>query len=222
VLAVGRQATLRSANVSIDSAAATCILFSGPQNEQMPAQGRQWYETEYCLNPASGAIRTWSPAPGIYVAYNYANAIAFHGRTLPGAIKVTVNGGTVLEAQMTSMIDASPNDLSPYTPTSQMTAQGPATVGGLPMRFPLIMWDNNLAEGSVVQPTIVHVTLDPGGKVLEAEPLQTSAVSQRALAAVLNTNFESRPQPAGASPLLREAFINVQFRPPAAFQAAGQ
>jgi hypothetical protein len=92
----------------------------------------------------------------------------------------------------------------------------------LPMRFPLIMWDNNLAEGSVVQPTIVHVTLDPGGKVLEAEPLQTSAVSQRALAAVLNTNFESRPQPAGASPLLREAFINVQFRPPAAFQAAGQ
>jgi hypothetical protein len=156
------------------------------------------------------------------VAYNYANAVAFHGRTLPGAIKVTVNGGTVLEAQMTSMTDASPNDLSPYTPTSQMTAQGPATVGGLPVRFPLIMVDGNLGEGSVVQPTIVHVTLDPSGKVLEAEPLQTSAVSERALAAVLNANFGSRPQPAGASPLLSEAFINVQFRPPASLQAAGQ
>jgi hypothetical protein len=37
VLAVGRQATLRSANVSIEGAAATCILFSGPHNEQTPA-----------------------------------------------------------------------------------------------------------------------------------------------------------------------------------------
>jgi hypothetical protein len=214
-----RQRTLRSATASIQGVQATCILLSAGWNEQTPAPGRQWYEAEYCINPASGAVQIWSPAPGIYVVYNYANAIAFHGRTLPGGIMVSESGATVIDAQVTSMTDANPGDLSLYTPTAQMAAQGPAIVANLIERFPLIFGESDIAPEAVVQPTIVHATIDQNGKVLEAEALQSSAMSARALAAVINTKFGQRPQPAGASPLLSEVFINVQFRPGGPMQA---
>ena len=38
-------------------------------------------------------------APGIYAAYDYANALHFHGQTLPSGIVVTEAGKTVIQAQ---------------------------------------------------------------------------------------------------------------------------
>lgn len=221
----GRQMTLRTVNATWQGAAVTCILLSATRAQDTAAQGRQWYETEYCLNPQSGAIQIWSEAPGIYAIYNYANALSFHGRTLPGSITITENGKTVAEAQLTSITDADPSNLSLYTPTSQMESEGPAMVGELPQRFPLMQFDAQSAPGqqpAMVQPTIIHVTIDARGKVLESEALQTSAVSERALTAVLQAEFGVSAQPAQSSPVLREAFINVQFRPAPAMANGGQ
>ena len=42
----------------------------------------------YCVDPKTGELQTYSIAPGIYSAYDYTNALAFHGQTLPRRIAV--------------------------------------------------------------------------------------------------------------------------------------
>ena len=209
----GRRLTIRSAAVSWNGAAITCILTSAGANAQVPEHGRQWYESEYCIDPATSALRVLSVAPGMYVAYDYANGHQFHGRLLPGKITVTENGAVTLEAQITSVADADPANLAIYTPTAQMIAQGAAPVLQAAERFPMILRSPDTAGSALVQPVIIHATLDQSGKILEVEALPSNAFTARALTAVMQRSFGARSAPAGASPYLREAFINVQFRP---------
>jgi hypothetical protein len=157
-------------------------------------------------------LQIFSQAPGIYIAYDYANALKFHNHMLPGKITVSENGNNVIEAQLTSIADADPSNLSLYVPTTEMTAHGPAPVSDVPERFPMFFPAAN-ASDSNVQPTIVHVTIDPNGNVQEIEALQHTSVSDQALALMKSRRYPASPQPAGASPRLREAFVNVQFRP---------
>lgn len=208
----GSRLTLRSASVSLDGTPLTCILTSSGANQQVPANGRQWYENEYCIDPATSTLRISSIAPGMYVTYDYANGHKFHDHLLPGKIAITEGGSTVLEAQINSVTDADPSNLTIYTPTAQMTAQGAAPVMEIPERFPQFF---AAPAGSLtaIQPVIVHATLNQQGRILEIEALQSNAYTAAALRMVMQQTFAGRPLPAGASPHLREAFINVQFRP---------
>jgi hypothetical protein len=206
-----RKATIRTANVEWKGAQITCIMMSAEANAQTPATGRQWYETEYCIDPATGLLNIYSKAPGIYTVYDYANALSFHGLVLPGNITITENGTTVLAAQLTSIADTDPSNTSPFTPTSQMIAQGPATALQLPTRFPLP--GPGAAPGPAIQPVIVHAVIDAKGKVRESEVLQTSSVSAAALNFVTGMKFPAEATASGASPTEREAYINVRFRP---------
>ena len=43
---------------------------------------RQWVETEFCIDPEWALLHSWSVAPGIYVNYDYTDAIQYHGHTL--------------------------------------------------------------------------------------------------------------------------------------------
>jgi hypothetical protein len=206
-----RRETLRTATVSWKGSQITCILTSAQGNPQVPAVGRQWYETEYCIDPASGLLDIYSIAPGIYTVYDYTSALQFHGRVLPGKISVSENGTTVLEAQLTGIADTDPSNTSPFTPTAQMIAQGPATALGSPARFPLP--GPAPSPGRYMQPVIVHAIIDEQGNVRESEVLQSSSVSEAALDFVSKMKQGQMPQASGASPIEREAFINVQFRP---------
>lgn len=206
-----RKATIRTTNVDWKGAQITCIMMSAAGNAQTPATGRQWYETEYCIDPATGLLDIYSKAPGIYTLYDYTNALSFHGRVLPGSITITENGTTVLAAQLTSIADTDPSNTSPFTPTAQMIAQGPATAVQLPIRFPLP--GPGPAPGAAIQPVIVHAVIDAKGNVRESEVLQTSAVSAAALDFVTGMKFPSETAASGASPTEREAYINVRFQP---------
>jgi hypothetical protein len=206
-----RRATIRTANVEWKGAQITCILMSAEANAQTPATGRQWYETEYCIDPATGLLDIYSKAPGVYTVYDYANALSFHGRVLPGSITITENGSTVLAAQLTSIVDTDPSNTSQFMPTSQMIAQGPATALQLPTRFPLP--GPGAAPGAAIQPVIVHAVIDSKGKVRESEVLQTSSVSAAALVFVTGMKFPPEATASGASPTEREAYINVRFQP---------
>ena len=208
----GSRLTLRSSSVLLNGTPLTCVLTSSGANRQVPANGRQWYENEYCIDPATSTLRISSIAPGMYVAYDYANGHRFHDHLLPGKITITESGSTVLEAQISSVTDADPSNLTIYTPTAQMTAQGAAPVIEMPERFPRF-FAAPAGSPSTVQPVIVHATLSQGGKILEIEALQSNAYTAAALRMVMQETFGGRPLPAGASPHLREAFINVQFRP---------
>lgn len=134
----------------------------------------------------------------------------FHDRVLPGRVTISENGTTVVDAQLTSIADIDASDTTPFTPTAQMVAQGPATAMGGPERFAM---PGGLVTGAVIQPVIVHATLDTKGKVLESEVLQTSSVSAEALRLVSSSKFGAMKPASGASPVERDAYINVRFRP---------
>ena len=205
-----RQVTIRTASASMNGTALTCILTSAGSNPQVAADGRQWYETEYCIDPATSTLRVFSLAPGIYVAYDYANGHKFHDHLLPGKITVTENGATTVDAQINSVADADANNVALYQPTGAMIAQGAAPVAGMAERFPILIPSTNGTASSAVEHVIVHATLDRAGKILELEALQTNSSTLKALQHVMATTFGALPTPQGASPLLREAYINVR------------
>jgi hypothetical protein len=206
-----RQQTLQTASVAWKGAQITCILESGQGNAQVGATGRQWDEREYCIDPASGLLDIYSITPGIYAIYDYSDALRFHGRVLPGRITISENGNTVVDAQLTSLVDTDPANTSPFTPTAQMISQGPAIRLGLPFRFPLRA--PGTAAGNMIQPVVIHAIIDGTGKVQESEALQTSSVTTAALDFVAQMTFGEIKPASGASSIERDQFIEVQFRP---------
>ncbi len=197
--------TIRSAAVKYKGKKITCLLLSGGV-AAVPAS-RFWVETEYCIDPSSGLLEMWSEAPGIYVTYDYDDAISFHGHAIARQISVVENGDTLLQIRVNKLEDAGTIDPSIFQPTPEMLAQGPSFTLSAPGRFPIrVQPDPNVLVGSI-QPVIVHATIgDNDGQVREAEALQTSdrELADAALEIVRNSTFE----PTG---MQREAFVNVQF-----------
>ncbi len=188
-----------------------CALISGTRSEVTAAPGGQWQEEEFCVDPKSGLLQTYSVAPGIYNVYDYSNALQFHGSTIAKQISIVENGSPVVEVQIESLQDAGAVDSASFTPTAEM--QGPGVVIRGPLRFPQFAHNAITASGTI-QPVIVHAVLDVAGKVLEAESLDiaNAALSEAALQLVRSGNY-GPPAGRGVVPVQREVFINVQFVP---------
>lgn len=173
-------ALIRTATARWKGKDVTCILTSGAQADPTPTPGRRWYEREYCIDQKSGLMQILSDAPGIYVVYDYRNALQFHGRSLPSQLSIVEGGKTVLEAHLASIADADANNADMLTPTPQMkNNSGP--ILSTTIRFPEVI---HVAPGaSIVQPVIIHAILGRDGKVLDAELVENSgaALSQSAL-----------------------------------------
>jgi hypothetical protein len=187
-------------------------LISGSRSQATATPGRRWQEEEFCIDPKSGLLQTYSVAPGIYNVYDYTNALQFHGRTLARRISIVENGSTAVQLQIDSIQDLSSVDESMFTPTAQM--QAPGVIIRAPMRFRQIAPSGAETSSGPIQPIIIHAALDADGKVLEAEALQTSppSLSEAALQLVKSSNY-GPPSGGGSVPLQREVFINVQFLP---------
>lgn len=198
-------ALIRTATARWKGSEVTCILTSGGMSDATPTPGRRWVEREFCVDTKTGLLQVLSDAPGIYVLYDYANPLHFHGRVLADKISIVEGGKTVLEANLASIADADPNDPSVLTPTPEMRNSGP--VLSYTMRFPQTI---HVAPGaSTIQPVIVHALLGSDGKVLDAELVENSgaALSQSALDLVKRSSYVR----ANNARLQREAFINVRF-----------
>jgi hypothetical protein len=211
-----RVAPMRLASVTWKGAQVTCILLNPEGNAvasaaASPATGRSWSEREFCIDPSTGLLAIYSEAPGIYVFYDYSNALKFHDRILPGAVTVNENGVAVVQAQLTSVTDTDQSNVSPFTPTAQMKEQGPAVVLFAPMRMNRVTPLLNLSQGTRVEPVVVHVTLDQQGNVQESEVLQTNSESAQALALVAQTKLWPVPEAGGTPPRQREAYVRVEF-----------
>ena len=190
--------TLRTAAEMWNGAQVTCVMLSNGANPQTPAQGRQWYETEYCIDPATAALQIFSEAPGVYVVYDYSNGLKFHKRLLPGKISVSENGAVVAEANLTSITDADPANVGAYTPSAEMTSRGAGAVLGRLERFGMFVYSDKVPSAATVQPVIVHVTLDAQGGLREYRALQSGAATDQAVALIRNRQYSpvpSRPEP---------------------------
>jgi hypothetical protein len=203
----GPHALMKATPANWKGADVICALFSGSGNAAVPTTGRQWQETEYCFDPKNSLLMTYSEAPGIYVAYDYTNSHAFHGRVFPGTITFVEGGSTVLTIHVDSLTDAGTVDPALLTPTPQMITPGPILAG----RYRMPRWTQApTGYKGPVQPVIVHATVGEDGKVVEAESLQNSdaLLSDAALDVVRNQTWKWGND---RLPLQRELFVNVQF-----------
>jgi len=186
-----------------------CALLSADERPSL-SPGRRWQEEEYCVDTKAGLLRIYSEAPGIYVTYDYDDALQFHGRVVARNITVNEDGSPVLQIHVDSLQDPGRPDPNLFTPTKEMLSHGPGIVLRPPVRFTDIAPPVPGYAGTVL-PVIIHAAIDRDGKVVEAESLQNSdpTLSNAALTVVKRATYA--PQQEGYVPLQREAFIEVAF-----------
>jgi Gram-negative bacterial TonB protein C-terminal len=204
---------IRVATANWQGTEVACMLVSGAMNDAASTPGRRWEETEYCIDPKSGLLRTYSEAPGIYNVYDYSEKFEFHGRTLARQISIVEDGVTVLQIHLDSLADAANSDPDQFVPTKKMLSHGPGDILVGPFRFPQSV-PAPPGHNGMIQPVIVHAVLDKKGHVVEAEALQhsDSVLTDAALTIVERSNYRHADRE--GRPVQREAFINVQFIPP--------
>jgi len=213
-------AYLRAATAKWDGDEVMCVLSSRgadaeidqlSEGAQTSGNGRRWSETEYCIDPKTGLLRTYSEAPGIYTVYDYNDVtIHFHGRTLARQISVVAGGMTILQIHIDSIADPHVSDPAFFLATPQMLQRGPQGMMAGPFRFE--QWvAAPPGYANAIQPVVVIATLDRKGKALEAEvlPDADASLSSAAQSLVMHTTYRQAQH--GAEQRL--AYINVRFFP---------
>ncbi len=174
---IGPRLPLRTATGYVNGAEQHCVLL-GPNVPGRPSDGgRSWDDSEYCVDSNTGLLTIYSPVPGLYVHYDYSNAIQFHGKTIPGSFTISEAGRTVIEAKTESVSDPGAPQSALFDPAG-MTALGVGRVmtpplhvrGIVPINGAIFRSGANLA----VQVVTLHGSVSPDGHVSETEILASS------------------------------------------------
>ena len=215
--AAGPYASLRTAAGSLNGAEVSCVLVSHQAQNKSAAGGRRREESEYCIDPKSGLLMSYSPVPGMYVAYDYANAVHFHDTVIPGNFTITQAGQTVVEARTESVTDPSKLDPALFQPA------GLEKVGAGPLMSPPWRVRTRISSGRANSNRALQVVVLDGMVTREGQlgELQVLASSNAALnqtaqeeaAQWKNWRSQEDAQP-GAAPQSHEVFFTVEFAQP--------
>jgi hypothetical protein len=205
-----RHDLIRTVDANLNGAPVTCLLLSdGRRSSEAGAPGRLWQEREECLDPQNGHLLLHSPAPGLYVLYDFSQPVKLESKELPGKMTVVENETTVIEERVESLESLSTADPSQFTPTAKMRSQRPgAAMAGLEK---ISLGATRPAAGTV-QTVVIFGLLTPEGKVAEAHALQSSdpALVDDALRRVNQVKFQSAVAP-GADREQHELFALVHL-----------
>lgn len=200
---------IRAADVELDGKPLTCFLLM--RSRPTGPGPRDWRDRENCIDPATGLLRMWSEAPGIYATYDY-NGGDFHGRVLPRQISVYEEGRLAVQIHIDSLEDAPNLDANLFKPSPEMgDAQETFNLSGASRPSSLRVDPADGPTSHFYQPVIVHAILDAeNGMVVDAETLQDSsdALGRAALDLVRSTAFD-------ATGFQQEIFVSVHFHLPA-------
>jgi hypothetical protein len=218
----GPRAPFRTAAGYVNGAAQTCVLIGQGARNQTSTGSRGWDDSEYCVDANTGLLTTYSPAPGLYIHYDYSNAIKFHGKTIPGAFTISQAGRVVIIAKTESVSDPGDPKSALFDPAG-MTAIG---VGrdmtpsvNLHTMAPPDFNSLRSAKNLAVQEVVLHGSLSPDGHLSEIELLASSdaSLNQKALdqANLIGKNLGSvtQAQP-GVTPQSHEIIFTVEFVTP--------
>ena len=209
---VGPRATLRTATASLNGAALTCILLSHMGAAKGATGGRRWAESEYCIENASGALILYSAVPGLYVYYDYSQAIRFHDRVIPNRFTINQAGHTIIEAQTLKVSDP-PDNPSLFQP------DGLNQVGvGFPMTAPATLRrviPSPIPPPGSSQVVAIHGMRSATGEITDLELLASSNSALNQTALELASKWQSEtvpddPEP-GATPQSHEVLITLTF-----------
>lgn len=102
---VGPQASVRTATGTLNGAQQNCVLLVIGAGNRTFTGGRNWDESEYCVDAQTGLLTQYSPAPGLFIRYDYSSGIRFHDKFIPTAFSISVHGQPVVEARTIAVTD---------------------------------------------------------------------------------------------------------------------
>jgi hypothetical protein len=208
-----RRDLIRTVDATLNGTSVTCVLLSNAtRTSDAGAPGRLWQEHEECVDPQTGHLLLHSPAPGLYVLYDFSQSLKLQSKELPAKMTVIENNTVVIEERVESLEPLPSVDPSSFIPTEQMRSQAPGTV--------MASWDKltigPTKSSATIQSVVIFGLLTPDGEVAEVHALQSSdpALIDAALRRVSQLKWPSAVAP-GADRKQRELFAVVQFAPDA-------
>jgi len=209
----GPRASIRTAHAALNGTEVSCVLLSHRTMAiKQVSAGRGWNESEYCVDAKSGLLVTYSPAPGLYVSYDYSEALHFHDKIIPGKFTITQGDQTIIRATMESVSD-------PAMEPALFEPAGLNQIGvGPVMSLPWFMssFESRHGHGSAGM-VVLHGMLSSEGVLHETEVISSSdsGLNARALKQAIawqNWRGGDEDEP-GATPQSHEVFFIVQFGP---------
>jgi hypothetical protein len=212
----GPHASLRTAAGNLNGVEVTCVLVSHTSRKSS-AGGRRWEESEHCVDPKTGLLMSYSPAPGMYVLYDYSSAIRFHNTVIPGKFTITQAGQTVIQARTESVTDPASLDPAIFAPAG-LNQIGVGSLMTPPWHVHSGVGSGRVNPSGSIQVVVLHGMLSPEGALSETEVLASTdaALNQSALDHAAKTQqwqAGSDVEP-GATPQSHEVFFTVQFGVP--------
>jgi hypothetical protein len=202
--AVGPYTSIRTATGYLNGVEQSCVLTGFAIGGHVFTGARNWDESERCVDSNTGLLTTYSPVPGLYVHYDYANAVKCHGKIIPAGFTITVAGRTVIEAKTQDVTDP-PDAKSVLFSPAGLTALGvgrlmsPARAGA---RVSLIPPSRSNASNTnaAIQVVVLHGSVSPDGRLSETEILASTDTSLNQTALDRAIELHNRPIPNGAQP----------------------
>ena len=210
-IALGPRAGLRSVNANLDGMDLSCVLVSHLGVVKAVSGPRRWEESEYCVEPKSGNLISYSEVPGKYVQFDYAKAIRFHDKIFPDSLVLTEGGQTVIEAHFDSLTDP-PADPALYQPAG-LTARGVGALMTQAWRIPVDVVPQEQQTGVVV----VDAMKPSNGPLNSVEVITSTnpSLNEAAKSYVVASHGEFARDDAepGSTPAASEMLFVVHFTP---------
>ncbi len=164
---IGPKASIRTFNGVLNGADVSCILLFRGMHDRMEAGPRRWEEQEYCVDPKSSLLMTYSPTPGVYILYDYSEPLHFHSKIIPGKFTITQGGQGIVQARLESVADTANLPPSLFE-TAGLNQVGVGAAMTPPWHVRSVRHDNT--SGVVA----LHGMLSPQGVLSDTEILASS------------------------------------------------
>jgi hypothetical protein len=218
---VGPQASVRTATGTLNGAQQNCVLIVIGAGKRSFTGGRNWEESEYCVDAQSGLLTQYSPAPGLFVRYDYSSALRFHDKSIPTGFSISENGQVVAQARTVGLADPPARtdamfDTAGLTPLGAGRAMNPGMNMTLRMPVPGQRFPASNATAAI-QPVTLHGNLAGDGTLSEVEILASSnpGLNQAAVTRAKSLGLgRARNQP-GATAQSWEMILTMEFITPA-------
>jgi hypothetical protein len=206
--------SIRTLNGNLKGADVTCVLVSHQVNAKPASGPRRWEEYESCIDPKSGLLISYSPAPGLYVLYDYSSAQHFNDKVFPGKFTITQSGQTVIEARVESLGDVANIDASVFKPAG-LTPLGTGRLITPPWTFHSMAFAGKPGANPGAQFVVLHGMISADGHFAHPEVLASSnaSLNQQALQRLtLLQNWQSLDTgQSSATPQPHEIFFTTLF-----------
>jgi hypothetical protein len=212
---VGTRASVRTAPGLLNGTQQNCVLIVIGAGNRSFTGGRNWEESEYCIDAQTGLLSQYSPAPGLFIRYDYSTGIRFHNKFIATAFSIFENGHVVAEARTVGVTDP-PARTDAMFDTAGLTAlgSGRAMNPGLNSAIPVFAPGQHFPiANAAMQAVTLHGNLAGDGKLSEIEILASSdpGLNQAAINqanSVAHVRAENQP---GATAQSSELVLTLEF-----------